>query len=402
MSETKKKKSSYSEERGDFWVGIITVAVVLGLFIWMFASIARHSNALSAIAMTGNSMRGNEQIFTCDVNSVKIKEGDKVVWSVNGEVVEENEYKSDEPLTFSYVPTETGEKTVTVQVGKNRSSVSVNVLPPELTITAKDVTVTYGDELPDLCYDCCGFVDGDTQEGLNYCANYAVKNCENNEEATTLNVGVYKIVPEQTCDYKDYNVNYVCGTLTVLPKRISVNNNFIKTYDQTNVIEKPAIVLSGVRDGDEVKAVCDRLYFENKNAGARKSIMLSNVELTGKDSANYVLESQIYGAIKPRRITIDGLTIKDKNYDGTTRAQIDKMGTLNGVLDGDVVAIGGIDMNFAEADVGEQEVVINNVTLVGVDKDNYIVSDVKIDNANITTTIWNKLFTTDPVVGLGA
>ena len=74
------------------------------------------------------------------------------------------------------------------------------------------------------------------------------------------------------------------------------------------------------------------------------------------------------------------------------------MGKINGVLDGDSVAIGSIDLNFAEATTGTQEIIINDVTLIGADKDNYVVDEVTVDKANITTTIWNKLFVKDPVV----
>ncbi len=178
---------------------------------------------------------------------------------------------------------------------------------------------------------------------------------------------------------------------------MTVKNEFVKTYDKTNVIEKPLIALDGVKAGDEVKAVADKLYFNDKNAGD-KSVMLANVELTGRDSCNYVLKGEARGRIEPKHIEINGLTIKDKSYDGTTRATIEKMGKINGVLDGDSVAIGAIDLNFAEATTGTQEIIINDVTLIGADKDNYVVDEVTVDNANITTTIWNKLFVKDPVV----
>lgn len=173
---------------------------------------------------------------------------------------------------------------------------------------------------------------------------------------------------------------------------------FEKTYDQTNVIETPNISLKGIIEGDDVKAVCDKLYFDNKNAGTDKKVMLANVILDGADSSNYVLCGEAKGVIKPKLVDIDGLTIKDKVYDGTTKATIDKMGTLNGVINGDSVAIGNVNLSFSDAYIGEKEIVINNVSLVGADKDNYVVNDVKIENANITSTVWDKLFKNDPVV----
>lgn len=399
MSETKKKRTVDSEERLESVVAIITVLVTLALIVGFFWITSRNAQALGSIASAEQLRRGSEQQFTCEVLDAKIKDGTKVVWTVNGKKVEESVYKKDEPLTLNYTPEIVGQNSVTVKVGKYKRGAMINVLPPELTFIAPNITITYGDDLPELGYVCNGFVDDDNFETMCYDGVCHIAETANSgESCSKLSVGVYKIQFDKPCCYKDYEVNYVEGTLTVLPKQLNVTDVFEKTYDQTNVIETPNISLKGIIEGDDVKAVCDKLYFDNKNAGTDKKVMLANVILDGADSSNYVLCGEAKGVIKPKLVDIDGLTIKDKVYDGTTKATIDKMGTLNGVINGDSVAIGNVNLSFSDAYIGEKEIVINNVSLVGADKDNYVVNDVKIENANITSTVWDKLFKNDPVV----
>lgn len=388
-----------SEKRTDTIVGIITVAVVMALVVWLFVSMSIRGNALSNLTYAEEVRRGSEQTFTASVNSPKIKDGANVKWYVNGEMVAENTYVKGEPLTLNYTPASGGPTQVTVRVGKYSQGAYLNVLPPKLTVSAPNITVTYGDKLPNFKYECCGFVDEDNQEMMEYDGMCYL--CDQTDERLTadkLDVGVYKLNMEQNCSFKDYEVDYVGGTLTVLPKKLSAQGNFVKTYDQCNTINNPRITLVGVESGDKVTAKCDKLYFDNKNAGSNKQIMLANVELTGADSRNYVLEGKVTGAILPKQVVISGLTVRDKTYDGTTRAQIEQMGSLDGIIAGDSVAIGSIELSFAEAEAGEQQIVLDKVSLVGADKDNYVVGEVDVKNANINTTLWNKIFVKNPVV----
>ena len=399
MSKNTNKTAKSSEERIETIVAVVTVVLTLALFGWLFFRMSTRAPQLSAIAQATEVRRGYEEEYTCEVLSDKIADGAAVTWTVNGETVFEDVYKKGSPVKLTYAMKQTGNNDVILQVGSSRQYASVNVLPPKLTIEASDVTVTYGDKLPALNYSCCGFVDDDTADMLCCDECYSVCDLDDAEiNSEHLNVGVYKISMKIATEFKDYDIEYASGTLTVLPKQLNVTNHFVKTYDKTNVIECPEIKLDGIEDGDEVKAGCDKLYFDNKNAGFNKSVMLANVELTGKDCANYVLAGEAHGRIVPKTIEINGLTIKDKEYDGTTRATIEKMGSIDGVLDGDSVAIGKIDLSFADANYGTKEIIINDVTLIGADKDNYSVENVNVENANINTTLWNKLFVNDPVV----
>ena len=392
-----KEKSNYSEERLDLIVGLITVLVVLALFAWLLVGIGRRTakidaaNTVGEISTLGVTRRGGEQIFTYEPNQTDIVDGAAVYWTIDGERVYEGAYTHGEPITFAYTPTEMGTLEVIASVGKYHQTITVDVLAPQLTLTAPNVTIVYGDNLPKLNYDVCGFVEGDDTSDFCYEGN-CVANCDK------LNVGVYELTFDSELNYRDYETEYVCGTLTVLPKQLQVTNRFTKLYDATNTIQHPTINLNGVVQGDEVKACCDVLYFDNKNVGNDKTIMLANVTLEGKDACNYVLPDYICGNITPRALKLTGLTVKDKFYDGTTKATIERMGTLNGVMTGDSVAIGNINVSFENADVGEQKIATNGITLIGADRDNYtVVVDNTTAQISNKSSLWEKLFDKEPL-----
>lgn len=385
------EKYQYNEERIDFIVGMIIVILAIALFGFLVARIGRNmrNNAMSVvgeISTMGEMRRGSEQIFTYNFDTADLTEGESISWTVNGEQVYETVYTEGEPITLSYTPQQTGSLDIVAKVGKYTQAKTVEILAPRLTVQAPDVTIVYGDTLPELRSNIFGFIQTDDVSDFSYDGACV-------PEADRLDVGVYEIKFDKELNYKDYETDYVYGTLTVLPKQLEVVNEFRKTYDSTNTIENPKLTLSGVVEGDEVCAECDTLYFDNKNVGCDKTIMLGNVSLVGENACNYVLPDFICGQIYPKTVNIVGLTVKDKLYDGTTKATIDKMGTLKGVCDGDSVAIGNINVYFDDANVGRRNVIAKGVTLIGADKDNYVVLSIETKNAEIndSTSFWDKI-----------
>lgn len=390
------EKQQYNEERTDFIVGMIVIIMALALFGFLVARIGRNMrnnamNVVGEISAIGETRRGSEQTFTYDFDTASLTEGEHITWTVNGETVCESTYKSGEEIKLFYTPQQTGALEIVAKVGKYTQAKTVEILAPRLTVTAPDVTIVYGEALPELNHTVSGFVA--TDDTSDFCYDGACV-----PEADRLDVGVYEIKFDRELNYKDYETDYVYGTLTVLPKQLEVVNDFSKTYDSTNTIENPKLKLAGIVDGDEVSAECDTLYFDNKNVGCDKTIMLANACLVGENACNYVLPDFVYGNITPKTVNIVGLTVKDKLYDGTTKATIDKMGTLKGVCDGDSVAIGNINVHFDSANVGTRNVVTSDVTLIGADKDNYVLQDVETKKAEIndSTSFWDKILDRAP------
>ena len=390
------EKHRNNEERIDFSIGMVVIVFALALFGFLIVRIGHNmrTNAYvdGEIFTVGEMRRGSEQIFTYEIDETKVKDGESVTWTVNGETVSEGTYTVGEPITLNYTPQQIGELEIVAKVGKYSQTTTVDISAPRLTITAPNVTIVYGDDLPQLNHAVEGFVF--TDDLSDFCFD---GRCV--PDAEKLDVGVYEIKFDGVCNYKDYETDYVSGKLTVLPKQLEVKGQFSKTYDSTNTIEQPELTLIGVVEGDEVCAECDMLYFDNKNAGQDKTIMLGNVSLVGENASNYVLPDFVHGTITPKTVNIVGLTVKDKLYDGTTKATIDKLGSLNGIIDGDSVAIGNISVNFDDANTGTRNVVANRVTLIGADKDNYVIGNVEAKCAEISSSasLWDKIMNREPI-----
>lgn len=359
------------EDKTNLILGIITLIIVAGIFVALVFAVASQSKIDGKIIAEEEIRRGNEYTF---VYKVEAKDGESVCWYVNGTKVAESVYQGGE-VALQYTPSETGTLNVQARVGKRTNSASVEVLRPQLTCTAPDLTVTYGDKitLPQCSY--CGFVDGDceTCDDFDGCCVVLPQG--------KLNAGTYEIDFADCCEYKDYDMNYVKGTLTVLPKTLSAE--IVKEYDGTVEFRGQLPKLSGVADGDDVKIAFDRLVFDSKNAGTNKAVTATNLRLEGKDCKNYCLDTKLKGKITPKQIELQGLTVADKNYDGTTKATVEKIGSLSGVVNGDNVAVGSITVRFADANKGEKQIVATDAKLVGYDKDNYTLKPVVTKSAKI-------------------
>lgn len=375
------------KDRIDLIIGVIAVAVVLALFGWLIFRLNRSANmgatlnTAGEIVAQGETVRGSEQTFTY-LPPAEIAEGTPIVWTIDGETVAQSAYVKDEPITLNYRPDEAGVHRIAATVGKYTQVYSVKTERPTLTVTAPTLTITYGDPLPQLLPEAVGFV---ADEGQDYCAEECAL------DTNALDVGVYRIAPKQ-CDYLDYRTEYAEGTLTVLPRELTVVGNLTKCYDGTNALKLPTVTVEGVLEGDDVCVECETLYLDGKDVG-RKNVLLGTAQLAGEDAHNYKLPDCAQATVYPRALALQGLCVSDKQYDGTTKATIDKMGTLIGVCEGDSVAIGSITARFDSAEVGMRDITVEGATLVGADKENYVLLRVDKCKAEITEKVsfWDKL-----------
>ena len=360
---------------------IVGIAATLAVLIMFVGIISVAANRNVGVINLKNEMRaGNEETFTYTGNE-NLREGDKISWYVDGKCMDSYEYDG-KSAQFTYTPDKVGATTVTVTAGKYKRTMVIAVQKPLLTLTAKDMTITYGEEIPQAVFECSGLIHDDTLLNLNCKVNCYVEGlCDDDGCQKRCDAGVYRIIFDRVA-CPDYEIEYKTALLTVLPKEITICNQIEKEYDQTTAVECPEIELCGVLDGDDVSAVADKLYFESKNVGEH-NIVTANIQLVGADSTNYVLCSELTGRIVPKKLTVEGLSIKNKNYDGSTRATIEKLGKLNGVLDGDSVAIGSLDVNFDEATIGLHTILVKEISLVGLDKDNYVIDSINEVQAEI-------------------
>ena len=130
--------------------------------------------------------------------------------------------------------------------------------------------------------------------------------------------------------------------------------------------------LSGIVDGDNVSLDGAVAQFDDRNAGAGKTVTVSGALLGGTDAGNYQLSESpnLRASITPRAIAATSLSALDKVYDGTRDAIVS--GSLSGVLAGDSVRLEGATGQFADKNAGQgKTVTITGGALGGVDAGNY-------------------------------
>lgn len=156
-----------------------------------------------------------------------------------------------------------------------------------------------------------------------------------------------------------------------------------KTYDGTNTaVIKGTPAISGLVAGDKgavrVDGASAKATFADADAGTAKTVNFSGYALTGAKAGNYTLAqpASVTANISPKELTITGVTVKDKTYDGTMTADVTGV-TFNGLVnsesltkDRDYTVTG----NFGDAAVGENKDVDVTVKLTGSVK-NYTLSD---------------------------
>jgi filamentous hemagglutinin family protein len=152
-----------------------------------------------------------------------------------------------------------------------------------------------------------------------------------------------------------------------------------KTYDGTDTAPLTFTGLDAVFAGDFVFADASAVSatYADKHAGVSRPVSINGLfGLTGDDARNYLLAQPVSltGTIARRGITVSGLTIADKTYDGTDAATISGTGTFGGTIFGDDLAIdvGAITVSFANPNAGANKAVtLSGLTLSGDDADNY-------------------------------
>lgn len=157
-----------------------------------------------------------------------------------------------------------------------------------------------------------------------------------------------------------------------------------KAYDGTK-LAKGTITLDGIIDGDEVVASDLTYTFDTKDSGEEKIVTSSEIMLSGKDSSNYALSTNI--ATTNANITKVMLTpvatVENKVYDGTTNAK--GTITLQGAVNSEKPTAIATFM-FEDKDVGtEKNVIVNNITLEDLWITNYeLAQDSDEKTADIT------------------
>lgn len=230
-------------------------------------------------------------------------------------------------------------------------------------------------------------------------SNPSVATVDNSGNVTIVGTGKFTITAKKAASSNYKETSLTSAEITVLQKSLTVTglSAVNRDYDGSTDVVLTGGALSTIVSGDQVLAVMPtKGTITDKKAGNGKTVTIPAITLTGSDKDNYVLTqpSGITVNISPKTVAVNGVSVKDKTYDGTKTAEILSSGTLSGVLTGDTVTITSGICTFISANAGDSIGVISSgFTLDGGDKENYSLSiqpeaaNAKINKANLTVSV---------------
>ncbi|MFC4623113.1 YDG domain-containing protein [Comamonas nitrativorans] len=150
-----------------------------------------------------------------------------------------------------------------------------------------------------------------------------------------------------------------------------------KTYDgMTNAtLRGDNMVLDGLVAGDDLHVIATG-QFSDKHAGTDKTVTLTS-GYAGIDVLNYAITNQAdtTADIDRRVLTVSGITVDSKTYDGTTDATVrTDNAVLDGLVHGDDLRIDSITGVFEDKHAGTGKKVILSSSYVGTDAGNYAIT----------------------------
>ena len=163
----------------------------------------------------------------------------------------------------------------------------------------------------------------------------------------------------------------------IAKKDVTIENTAVessKVYDGTTVATITNTgTLSANYDGDGVQIVSGTAAYDNKNVGTGKTVTFTGFSLTGDRARNYRLVSQpasVTADITAKEITLT-VSVKDKVFDGTTKAELDTVTHTDFVAGDDVELVNG-EPSFAYPCVrADIPIRFTDFRLTGADAGNY-------------------------------
>jgi len=175
-------------------------------------------------------------------------------------------------------------------------------------------------------------------------------------------------------------------TLTVGPKALTGGFTAAdKEYDGDADAEIIGRSLDGTVAGDDVALTGGSASFDDEHAGIDKPVTGVGFTLAGADKDNYTLgpAADTTASISPLGAT-GSFTAADKEYDGSTDAEITGR-SLTGTIPGDDVALTGGSASFDDEHAGtDKPVTGSGFALAGGDMDNYVLASVGGTTASIS------------------
>ncbi|MBK7685925.1 MAG: hypothetical protein IPJ25_07855 [Rhodocyclaceae bacterium] len=252
-----------------------------------------------------------------------------------------------------------------------------NITTRPLAVAADSKQMTYGDALPALTYT---LTSGNLIGSDSFAGALATLG------SSTTNIGNYAITQGSFNAGQNYAITFSDSVLAISQRPLGVTLSGSKVYDKTITLASPSFTLNNVANGDLLTVGATTIYTDNVNVGANKPLSASNVVISGAKVGNYSYPTTASGSgsITARPITLTGVTIADKVYDGTVAATLSGGATFGNVIVGDIVNVSSIGgtASFLDPNAGtNKSVTVGGMSLSGADSSNYSLSTTTFSSA---------------------
>ena len=200
------------------------------------------------------------------------------------------------------------------------------------------------------------------------------------------NVGTYRITSTVAEDSYYYSAS-ANATFTIVAAAATLTNGSdfsVRTKEYDGTTQATLTATPRFQIGSRtLQTLRSTVLFDTKNVGTSKTVTITDIT----SSPNYTTAAvQKTGTITARALTITGLSVANKVYNGTTAAQLSGTPVLVGVLGGETVTVTGTATAvFSSAAVGSfKQITVTGYTLSGADAGNYTLTQPNTLRASIT------------------
>ena len=178
-----------------------------------------------------------------------------------------------------------------------------------------------------------------------------------------------------------------------------------KVYDATTAVNVSTTSASFTgRLGSDVLTVGGGSgSFADKNVGTNKAITVTGLSLGGADAGNYTLASTsgtATGSITAAPLTVSGVAVADKTYDGTTAATLTSAGSLSGLQGGETLTLNTGSVAFTDKNAGTGKTV--NVSGYSLADGTGLASNYQLITSGLSTSATISRATISAIAGLTA
>ena len=209
---------------------------------------------------------------------------------------------------------------------------------------------------------------------------------------SAVNAGTYAITAGGLYSGQHgYAISTNAATLTIDKKAATLTGATVDTraYDGTIAAGISGGTLNGVLVQDTGGISYGTGTFDTKDAGTGKTV---TAIIGGSASGNYqITVAALSGDITKKALTVSGVSVASKAYDGNTKATISG-GTLNGLVTGETLSLSGQSATFNDRNAGNGKAV--TVTGATLATGTGLASNYTVSNATgVTGDITQKVLT---------